>query len=433
MDATQLTLHRQGIGGSDIAAICGYSRFRRTAVDVYMEKMGMLLEESETQAQRAGKRLEAAIAEIFAEETGLQTVKPAYPGIYRHPVDTWRQGSPDRFVVLSERETAGLEIKLVGLHDAHAWGRTADGVPYDPLFQSHWYLDVFGFDRWFVVGQIGTESRIYELRRAPDFEAELRARGHEFWFTHVLPKIPPPLDASESYRTYLERIALQRHATYLTATPEIVNRAMTLRDVEQQIDELKERADEMRFAIGQSKAHRNVIYDGIGRWRLDRAVDRAMLGVRSGVEKYIAEHSKEGRDGLARAQKVVVDGLAAHGVTLAMILTKMERKTVEQLSVEDIVLLRADMTALKQNRETVQTLYEQEEGTTEESPKKEDRLAAELAKVRDSGATPAETPPGTAEATPQQTVTPTEPQLPIGGSAKAASAKKREREPGEEG
>ena len=145
-----------------------------------------------------------------------------------------------------------------------------------------------------------------------------------------------------------------------------------------------ERAEEIRFAVGQSKSSRNVIYDGVGRWRLDRAVDQAMLGVRIAVERFIHEN---GEKGMALAQARIIEALQTLGVTEAMVLEKCERPMRAALTVEDIVVLRGDYNALKQGRETIYTLYSMPEAAPEGA--KETKLAEELAKARGAGGPPA--------------------------------------------
>ena len=253
MDARQeqewLTLRKTGIGGSDIAAICGYSVYR-SPMDIFIDKVGMDEERPDTESKRAGRYLEAGIADLFTAQTGLPLVKPSAPGVFRHPVDPWRLATPDRLVQLNETEWAGLEIKLVGLPHAHDWGQTAEGIPNDALFQVHWYLGVFGVPIWFVMAQIGTASRIYEVRSSPDFEDELVARGRVFWFDHVIPRLPPPLDAGAATARYLAlRYPQQLHADLLPASAEAEEWALRYREAEAQRAQAEGRKQEARHHL----------------------------------------------------------------------------------------------------------------------------------------------------------------------------------------
>ena len=68
-----LEFRRQGIGGSDAAAVLGISPFR-TGVDLYYDKLGQSVEDDEQNwvAKEMGTVLEDLVARIFAKKTGLK-------------------------------------------------------------------------------------------------------------------------------------------------------------------------------------------------------------------------------------------------------------------------------------------------------------------------------------------------------------------------
>ena len=61
-----LEFRRKGIGGSDAACVLGISPFR-TGVDLYYDKLGIPIEDSEDNwvAKEVGTRLEELVARIF--------------------------------------------------------------------------------------------------------------------------------------------------------------------------------------------------------------------------------------------------------------------------------------------------------------------------------------------------------------------------------
>jgi predicted phage-related endonuclease len=63
--AEWLQYRRLGIGGSDLAAICGISKWR-TPVHVYLEKLGEAPEDQMSEAAEWGTRLEPLIADKLA-------------------------------------------------------------------------------------------------------------------------------------------------------------------------------------------------------------------------------------------------------------------------------------------------------------------------------------------------------------------------------
>lgn len=118
-----------------------------------------------------------------------------------------------------------------------------------------------------------------------------------------------------------------------------------------------ERADEIRFNIGQSKSTRNAINDGVGRWILNRAMQAAKKSTRTNIEDWIKKHSANGQDGLKACQDLMVSELAKFNVSSDMILRKFSRPTVGALTIDDLVSMRGDINALRENKDTVQSLY----------------------------------------------------------------------------
>ena len=80
-----LKLRRNGIGGSDAAAIIGLNPYS-SAFQVYCDKVGLLPETEDNEAMRQGRDFEAYVAERF-EEAAEKRVRrcnniitnPAYP------------------------------------------------------------------------------------------------------------------------------------------------------------------------------------------------------------------------------------------------------------------------------------------------------------------------------------------------------------------
>ena len=70
-----LEYRRQGIGGSDAAAVLGVSPFR-TCRDLFYDKLNISTEDDETNwvAKEMGHLLEDLVARIFAQKTGCNYV-----------------------------------------------------------------------------------------------------------------------------------------------------------------------------------------------------------------------------------------------------------------------------------------------------------------------------------------------------------------------
>ena len=107
---------RAGLGGSDIAAVLGLSKWQ-SPMDVWAAKRGLSEEVVETNAMRRGRLLESAIANWYQEETGLEVLDGnEMPIVGPKP---FMLASPDRYVSAGKTRF-GLEIKTARSVDG--WG-----------------------------------------------------------------------------------------------------------------------------------------------------------------------------------------------------------------------------------------------------------------------------------------------------------------------
>ncbi len=201
--AVWLEERRSGIGGTDAAAILGQSKYR-TALDVWLEKTRdpARQEKALTGAMDWGTRLEAPIADAYADRTGRTLWNPE--GLVRHPEHPFIIGSPDRLV---EGERRGVEIKTAGHFAAADFGEPGtDEVPLGYLVQCVHYMAITGFDAWDLAVLIGGQDfRVYTIRRDVELEQRILARLVDWWHTHVVAGERPPLDATDSTTEYLSR------------------------------------------------------------------------------------------------------------------------------------------------------------------------------------------------------------------------------------
>lgn len=112
-----------------------------------------------------------------------------------------------------------------------------------------------------------------------------------------------------------------------------------------------ERKDAMRFAIGQSKSQRNVILKAIPKWMTDQAIQEAKKGCRKKLDAYIQ------KNGIQAAIEMCVRALAKHGVKEQQICDKFSVAKITGLTLDDLVVIRGDISALEQGQETAATLY----------------------------------------------------------------------------
>jgi putative phage-type endonuclease len=189
--AAWLDYRRQGLGGSDVSAICNMNRYRSPMV-VYLDKIGELPAIDENESMYWGNRLEEVVAEEFTRRTGIKVRKRN--AILVHPQHNFMFGNIDREIV---GEKAGLEIKTANEYAKEDWN--GEGVPKEYALQCHHYMAVTGYERWYVAVLIGGnkfEWRVIE--RDEDIIRSLIEIESDFWNNHVIKRIPPAFSAHDT-------------------------------------------------------------------------------------------------------------------------------------------------------------------------------------------------------------------------------------------
>ncbi|CAM4489992.1 YqaJ viral recombinase family nuclease [Paenibacillus tarimensis] len=181
---------RTGIGGSDIAAVLGMNPWK-TALEVYLEKIGESQREEPTEKMKLGLSMKGVIARQFSEQTGLRTLRRNM--IYAHSQHRHLIASVDRWVV---GDGAGLLCKSTGEYSNPEW----DGgkVPLVTLLQCQHYMAVMGADHWWVAALVGgNKLKIVRVERDEAAIQRIIRQGLQFWEGHVKAGHPPELDGSE--------------------------------------------------------------------------------------------------------------------------------------------------------------------------------------------------------------------------------------------
>ena len=172
-----LAYRRQGIGGSDVAAILGISPFR-TARDLYDDKLNIASAVDDTGnwvALEMGHLLEPLVAQIFTKKTGLEVFQ--IKKMFQHPQYPFMLADVDYFVRLPNGEIALLEIKTTNYNAKDHWWK--DGEEYVPVYyetQGRHYMAVMDMDEIFyccLYGNNEDEAIIRHLYRDREYEQEM--------------------------------------------------------------------------------------------------------------------------------------------------------------------------------------------------------------------------------------------------------------------
>ena len=189
-----LQYRRQGIGGSDVAAIMGVSPFC-TKRDLYYDKVGikpaMDEEESNWVAKEVGHRLEDLVAEIFSRKTGL-TVFPIRK-MFRHPLYPFMLADVDFFIRFPDGSIGILECKTTNYNCQSKWEN--DSVPINYEYQGRHYMSVMNINKVYFACLYGNNEDEFIIRcmeRDLELEEEFIAEEEFFWEENVAKRIEPP-------------------------------------------------------------------------------------------------------------------------------------------------------------------------------------------------------------------------------------------------
>jgi putative phage-type endonuclease len=260
-----------GIGGSDLAAILGLSKWR-SPYQVWLEKTGRHRSDESTLPMRWGTYAEEFVAREYAERTGRGVQR--YNAMLRHP-DAPLIGHIDRLVIPEGAKTAshkgqirtsiGLECKTVSAFAAgrdSEWGpEGTDQVPGQYLIQCAAYLALTGCQHWDLAALIGNHDfRIYRFNRDMELESYLLEESSRWWRDHVIADVPPdPVSEAEARERW------PRHADgkIIHATDDVGQQLRQLAAIRQLIRtmEAREKAvkDDLYPALADAEV---VIYNG---------------------------------------------------------------------------------------------------------------------------------------------------------------------------
>lgn len=189
---------KKGIGGSDVAAILGLSKWK-SAYDIWVDKTtDVLQEEYSNESIYWGNVLEEIVAQEFSKQTGVKVRRNNK--ILQHPEYYWMRASIDRKIV---GENALLECKTTSEYNKNEW--KDDEIPLNYILQCMHYLAVTGFEKCYIACLVGGRHFIYKkILRDEEVIKVLIEKERIFWQEHVEKNIPPEVDGSESCKKLLD-------------------------------------------------------------------------------------------------------------------------------------------------------------------------------------------------------------------------------------
>jgi putative phage-type endonuclease len=246
---------RKSLGGSDIGAILGLSKFK-TAVDVWMEKTGKEVNQTVNIAMRFGNFAEEFVASEYSRSTQSKLEK--YDHAIIHPEYEYMHGHIDRFVLGDEVSLIDdlgrinakriLECKTANPFTANEWGEAgSDEVPLSYLVQCVWYMMLTNINQTDVAVLFGnTDFRIYTISRDEELEQIILNRAKEFWQSYVLGDKPPPTQSEGDLNRLFKKSKPNKVLEASLASYELIQK---LKGLNSQIKQFECEASEIKQKI----------------------------------------------------------------------------------------------------------------------------------------------------------------------------------------
>lgn len=199
-----LEWRRGGIGGSDIAALLGISKYA-SPTSLYYDKLGLLPHREDSPRLRIGRRMEAVLSEEFHDRTGLFVV--GAQTAYAHPDYPFARCTVDGFAAEAADDDDDAALATVEFKTDGRFGWSE--IPPAIRAQCIWQMGVTQKPHAFLVVmfagfRVETFEITFDNDASSDWDFMLTAAS-VFW-DHVTNGEPPPVDGSEATTDALTEI-----------------------------------------------------------------------------------------------------------------------------------------------------------------------------------------------------------------------------------
>lgn len=189
-----LEMRKMGIGGSEISAIMNENPWS-SPLQVYLDKLGLSEPIEETDQMLFGRLLEPIVAQTFSERTGLKVKELKF--FLTHDHHPFLIANVDRVIDHPEWGRGILECKTTNAFKLADW---QDGrIPKHYFYQVQHYLGITGYGYAYIACLIGGNTfRYARIERDQAFIDYLQQVAAEFWYNHIIPKVPPAVSYGDS-------------------------------------------------------------------------------------------------------------------------------------------------------------------------------------------------------------------------------------------
>lgn len=189
-----------GLGGSDIATICGLNKYK-SPIELWMEKTNQIESKKAGEAAYWGNVMEPIIREEFTLRTNLNV--RLVLAILKHPIHSFMLANLDGVIDDPVCGECIFEAKTASVYKLNEW---EDNIPEGYMLQIQHYMAVTGYRRTFIAVLIGGNTFKYKTIERDDELIDMIIKLETNFWNYVTSNTPPPMDGSESSSELLNRL-----------------------------------------------------------------------------------------------------------------------------------------------------------------------------------------------------------------------------------
>jgi len=268
------------LGASDIAAVCGMSKWS-TPRHVFMVKKGLVTVEDNL-PMKVGRMLEPLVAQEFADYVGIPFSDLRKGELTRHHKYGFLGCNPD-YLWDSPEGLANIQCKTCGQYASGDFGQSGtDEVKDEYLLQS-------GYEMWLTGAKIGylpilignAEFRVFKFTWTETMQAIVKHAAEEartFWHDYFLANVPPPLMGLDVDQRLVTDMYRSPDDTLVNSNPDIEKECKGFAELQAEAEkleaEINRRKNVFREFIGNASGVHTT--EGIVTWRPDRNGKRSL-------------------------------------------------------------------------------------------------------------------------------------------------------------
>jgi putative phage-type endonuclease len=236
-----LKFRNKGIGGSDVATICGINKYK-SPLQLWLEKTNQIDPVEAGEAAYFGTLLEPIVREEFTRRSGLRV--DTINSILKHPVFDFMLANVDGIVIDENNNKAIFEAKTASVFKSEQW--EDNKIPEEYMLQIQHYMAVTGFNKTYIACLLGGNKFIYKVIERDDELIDMIIQLEFNFWECVKNNVPPKIDGSESCSDLMSRLYPNANKDSSIILPDeaqlLVEQYNSSKEQEKQFSERKEEA-----------------------------------------------------------------------------------------------------------------------------------------------------------------------------------------------